>query len=151
MGDLQKKAFIFGSIFTLSNKLQVLGDKFDKSLTIKQWILLAGVFKSESEAPTITEIAKLIGSSRQNVKKMAVILEKSGFVSFEKDQTDARILRICLTEKCKEYLKQREKREEEFLESLFEGFSINEINALACGISKLERNLIELDSDSRNE
>jgi len=136
--DLEKKAQIFGSIFTLANKLQALGDKFDKNLTIKQWLLLASIFKSDSDSPAISEVAAFIGTSRQNVKKMGVILEKEGFVTLTKDPNDARILRISFTRKCLDYLSKREKKEEEFLRQLFDGFEPNEIDVIAEGISKLE-------------
>lgn len=144
MDSAKEKAYIFGSIFTLANKLQVLGDKFDENLTIKQWLLLAGIHKSENEMPTISKIAELIGNSRQNVKKMVLILEKKGFVKIQKDSQDARAQRVSLTEECREYLLQRERRELEFLEQLFEDFKPTEINDLVNGISKLDKNIIKM-------
>lgn len=141
MNDLQDKAYIFGSIFTLSNKLQVLGDKMDPKLTVKQWLFLAGITKCESASPTLSEIAALIGSSRQNVKKMAVILEKQGFIAMSKDERDARMLRVSMTDCCKEYLKQREKSELEFIEEVFCGFEPHELSALSGAIRKLEKNV----------
>ncbi|MDF2567766.1 MAG: MarR family transcriptional regulator [Oscillospiraceae bacterium] len=145
MNNLGEKAYIFGSIFTLSNKLQSLGDKLDNNLTVKQWLLLAGIFKCENDAPTITEVSSLIGNSRQNIKKMVLILEKEGFVTLQKDLNDARILRIGLTEKCLHYLKRREKKELQFLEQLFEGFDPNSVRSLSDGISKLDQNIIEME------
>lgn len=144
MDDVRDKAYIFGSIFTLSNKLQVLGDKFDKNLTVKQWLLLAGIYKSRSEMPTISEVAGIIGNSRQNVKKMLVILEKEGFVRIENDPNDARVQKIKLTEKCLSHMQQREKRELEFLEQLFEGLEPAEIQGMIRGISKLEKNIVSM-------
>lgn len=38
MNELEQQANIFGTIFVLSNRLQVLGDAFDKNITIKQWL-----------------------------------------------------------------------------------------------------------------
>ncbi|HNV34826.1 MAG TPA: MarR family transcriptional regulator [Bacillota bacterium] len=144
METLKKKGYIFASIFTLSNRLQVIGDKFDKDLTVKQWLLLAGILNSGKKAPTLTEVAAIIGSSRQNVKKMAVALEKAGFVNLEKDENDARILRINPTDMCWEHIKKREKREIEFLERLFTGFDIQTLDGLCKGISELERNIAEM-------
>jgi len=40
MNDIAEKAHILGSVFILANRLQVLGDKFDENLTVKQWLLL---------------------------------------------------------------------------------------------------------------
>ena len=66
MNELKKKAYIFGTIFTLSNKLQVLGDEFDENITTKQWLFIVGVSKFQ-DPPTISEVANFIGYSRQNV------------------------------------------------------------------------------------
>ncbi|MBP1926959.1 DNA-binding MarR family transcriptional regulator [Sedimentibacter acidaminivorans] len=145
MDDLNEKAFIFGSIFTLSNKLQILGDKFDEYLTIKQWLLLAGISNSGSDSPTISEVATIIGSSRQNAKKMVSILEKRQFLTVRKDKDDARILRISLTEKCIGYFEERENRELKFIEQLYDGFDSTLIKSLCKGISKLEKNIGEME------
>ncbi|MDF2803210.1 MAG: MarR family transcriptional regulator [Anaerocolumna sp.] len=146
MDYLEEKAYIFGSIFTLSNKLQSLGDRFDHNLTIKQWLLLASIFKCDSDSPTISEVAALIGNSRQNVKKMILILEKEGFVSLIKDSNDARILRVRFTKNCQDYLLQREKKESEFLLKLFEEFNSSEIELLVKSISKLGKNISQMES-----
>lgn len=147
MDNIEEKAHIFGSVFILANRLQVLGDKFDGNLTIKQWLLLVGILKSSVDSPTISEVASFIGNSRQNVKKMALILEKKGFLNLEKDLNDARILRISLTMKCLDYFKQREQRELEFFEKLYVGFDANLIKGLDNGILKLEENIIEMEKE----
>ncbi|MGV8084024.1 MAG: MarR family winged helix-turn-helix transcriptional regulator [Coriobacteriia bacterium] len=135
-----EKVYVFGTIFTLSNKLQLLGDRLDPKLTVKQWLFLAGIMKCDHEAPTLSEIAARIGSSRQNVKKMALILEKQGFVNMKKDSLDARMLRVELTDTCRAHLKRREKMETRFIEDLFSGFAPNELSALSNLIKKLEKN-----------
>lgn len=145
MNYIEEKTHIFGSIFILANRLQVLGDKFDGNLTIKQLLLLVGILKNSSDSPTISEVASFIGNSRQNAKKMALILQKKGFLNLEKDPNDARILRISLTDKCQNYFKLRENRELEFLEKLYDGFDASLIKSLDSGISKLETNIIEME------
>lgn len=141
---MEEKTFIFGAIFTLSNKLQLLGDKIDAKLTVKQWLFLAGVLKCDNDTPTLSEIAARIGSSRQNVKKMALILEKQGFVLMEKDDRDARALRIRLTDACMVHLKQRERAESRFIEELFYNFEVKELSLLSEGLKKLEKNVKEM-------
>jgi len=151
MENTKKKAFIFGSIFTLSNKLQIIGDRFDKRLTVKQWLLLAGIHNSQNKNPTISEVAVIVGNSRQNVKKMLLILEKSGFVTIETDSNDARVQKVKMTNKCLNYLRQRENRELEFLDQLFEGFESDEINELMQAILKLEKNILRLEGLNHDE
>jgi DNA-binding MarR family transcriptional regulator len=142
MNQLEKKAYIVGTIFTLSNKLQVLGDEFDKNITTKQWLFMVGVSKFE-EPPMISELASFIGYSRQNAKRIAASLQKSGFVIVSKDKYDARALRIELAPKCREYFEKRYKREVEFLENIFTGFDSGLLHGLYQGLIKLEQNIKE--------
>ncbi len=151
MNNDQAKAYIFGTIFTLANKLQILGDKFDSNLTVKQWLLLAGIHNSGNNAPTISSIAKIIGNSRQNVKKMILILENKGFVTIESDSKDARVQQIRLTKKCYDYFAKREERELDFLKQLFDGFHTTDIKNLANGIKKLENNIVTMGRANNNE
>ncbi|HHZ00860.1 MAG TPA: MarR family transcriptional regulator [Tissierellia bacterium] len=140
MNELQKKAYIFATIFTLSNRLQTLGDEFDKNFTTKQWLFIVAVSRFK-EPPTITEVANFIGYSRQNAKRIAADLEKAGHIMLQKDENDARALRITINPQCMEYFKKRDKREIEFLEQVFEGFDEELTNNVYEGIVKLEQNV----------
>jgi len=140
MNELELKAYIFGTIFTLSNKLQVLGDEFDPSITIKQWLFLVCVSKFDNP-PTISEIAGFVGYSRQNAKRIADALSEKGFIAIVKDKNDARAWRIELTSKCKGYFERRYEREIEFLEKIFSGFTPELTMDVSGGLTKLEQNI----------
>jgi DNA-binding MarR family transcriptional regulator len=148
MNELKQKAYIFGTIFTLSNKLQVLGDKFDENITTKQWLFILGVSKFQ-EPPTVSEVANFIGYSRQNAKRIAAALQKTGYVMISKDKNDARALRIELTSKCREYFKNRDEREIEFLEKIFTGFDAELTDGLYKGLSMLANNIEVIMNDGR--
>lgn len=150
MNGLEPKAYIFATIFTLSNRLQVLGDEFDKNITIKQWLFALGVSRFK-EPPTISEVANFIGYSRQNAKRIASALHKSGFVTISKDKNDARALRIELTPKCIEYFAERKKREVEFLEELFTGFDAKLTCNFYRGITRLDQNIKTMIAQSKKE
>lgn len=137
MNQTDKQAYIFASMFALSNKMQILGDRLDTNITIKQWLFLIGVFKSESNTPTISEIAQITGYSRQNVKKMALILEDRGFVEVNKDVTDARVSRVSFTDKCMEFLNQIEDKGVEFITRIFADFDERTIDGLYNGLLQL--------------
>lgn len=143
MSDVQEGAYAFGTIFVLANRLQILGDQVDPKLSVKQWLFLAGITRSDSEAPALSELAARIGSSRQNVKKMAILLESRGFITMSRDEADARVLRLALTDYCKQYLKQREQAEIGFLENLFEGFEPQELADLSRTLRKLDGNAVQ--------
>ena len=140
MDELEQKAYIFGTIFALSNKLQVLGDAFDKNITIKQWLFIVGVSKF-GEPPTVTEVAKFVGYSRQNAKRIAAALDERGYIKIIKDRNDARALRIILTQKCTEYFSRRSQRELEFLDRVFTGFDADVTHSVYQGLTRLEENI----------
>jgi len=148
MEVLQMRAYIFAELFALANRVQALGDKVDPGLSIKQWLLIAAISNSGKGAPTITEIAKTIGTSHQNVKKMALILEKRGFISFTNDEKDARIVRVVVTDKCEEYFRLHEQEELKFLEKLFSGFSDEQLQGLYNGMKKLVENVTIMEDNN---
>lgn len=143
MSELEQMAYIFGTIFTLSNKLQVIGDEFDKNVTTKQWLFIIGV-STFPKPPMLSELAKFIGYSRQNAKRIALVLQKNGYVTISADENDARVLRIELTPKCREYFEKRDKREIEFLYNLFSGFDAELTYGLYKGLAGLEKNIKEI-------
>lgn len=147
MSELEKQAFIFGTIFVLANKLQILGDAFDENITIKQWLFLTSVAQFKAP-PTLSEAADYIGYSRQNAKRLAVALAQNGFVIISKDQNDARAMRITLTPKSQKYFKDREEREEAFIQELFEGFDTNLTNGLYQGLYCLEQNIKRMEKEN---
>ncbi len=140
MDESEKKAYIFATMFSLSNKLQVIGDKFDPNITIKQWLLLVGI-STFKEPPTISEVASYVGYSRQNAKRMAAALQDRGFVTITKDANDARASRITCTPKCIEYFTGRSQRELEFLAEIFDGFDAELTDGFYRGLSRLAQNV----------
>ena len=148
MKEIDQKTYIFGAIFILANRLQKLGDKLDENVTVKQWSLMAIISKCEHTAPTLSEVAEMIGSSRQNVKKMALILENQGFVTLNKDTIDARIIRLSLTPKCMKYFQTRAHKEQEFIENLYQGFDNDLINGLYMGVTKLAENIVKMENEN---
>ncbi|WP_148499924.1 MarR family winged helix-turn-helix transcriptional regulator [Paenibacillus ihumii] len=115
-------------------------------MTLKQWLFIAVISKLEQPAPTISEVAKVTGNPRQNVKKMASLLEKQGFVALKKDERDARIVRIHLTPKCIAYFQNRSGKEEAFMSSLFDTFDHKLTDGLYEGIIKLADNVHRMEN-----
>lgn len=146
MRDLQ--GFIYSRIFLFSNKLQIIGDKFDLNITTKQWFLIAIIESFNDKVPTISMIAERLGSSRQNVKKMALILEKKGFVEIIKDENDGRIQRVKVTEYCINYFKERKVKEELYIDDLFQGFNEDMIKNFYKSMSLLEENISRMESNN---
>lgn len=144
---IEKKAYIFGSIFILANKLQNLGDKTFQNITTKQWLLIAALYKAPSDQATLTSLAKTIGSSRQNVKQLALNLEREGLIELKNNSKDARSLLVVPTTYCDEIFKSREEKENEFVENVFKDFKENEIVNLFDAMSKLTVNIYDMEEN----
>ncbi len=149
MGEMSKREFVFGSLFLFANRLQVMGDRWDPDITMKQWFLIVMVAQFEEKPPTLTEVAEFMGSSRQNVKQLALKLEKRKFMRIEKDEKDNRALRLVLTEECNQFFSNRRHREQAFLDELYKGFEEAELDALYKNMYKLGENVFEMDKQSK--
>lgn len=135
-GLLKKQAFVFGNFFLIANKLQVISDKYlEKSgITTKQWFLIAAVQQFGSTPPTLSQVSEHMGSSRQNVKQLALKLEKNGFLHLHQD---SRAVRLVLTEACRSFWKERESVDQQFIEDLFWGMNAEEVDSLCKSMKKV--------------
>lgn len=140
---------IFSSIFILQNRMQTAGDKIQTQISMKQWLLLA-IADCCEEPRTLTNMGNLMGCSRQNVKKLALALEKKGFVHLHLGSNNS----ICieLTEKANEYARNMGQRHSKTLQLLFADFNEEEIkqlfyfySKLYTGVERVENYVRELD------
>lgn len=96
------QADLFGTVFVLAQHLGRLTDSAlaPLDLTSRQWLLLAVLVKAfPDNAPTLTEAASVYGSSRQNVKMIALQLQQRGYLELVTDPSDRRALRLHPTAK----------------------------------------------------
>lgn len=144
---MKEKDNIFGSLLFIAQRWTVNGDKILKEktgITIKQWMLLVileNQFKHKS--PTITETTNIFGTSRQNLKQVALSLQKKGYVDIKPDPNDFRIQRISLTGKhiADFESEENEKWQSKYINSLFKGFTNDELKTFNSLIEKLATNL----------
>jgi DNA-binding MarR family transcriptional regulator len=104
--DLSVEAELFGSLFVFLQKLtrSVDAQLEPFGLTSRQWLLLAVIDTAfGAHSPTISEAAAVYGTSRQNVKQIALQLERRGWLRLEPDRDDARAVRLVLTDRIQEF------------------------------------------------
>lgn len=140
MTEREKQQFIFGIIFLLANKLQLLGDKVTGEITLKQWFLLNILTQMSEEFPNYNDIAGAVGTSRQNVSKMISALNKKGMVELKPSETDQRAIYVRLTQKTFEYFQSKDDAGNLLLDRLFEGFSNEEIEQMAFHLGRVLHN-----------
>lgn len=131
----QAKA-IFSTLFIAGNRLQTLFDQHIPEITLKQFMLLTMVRQS-GEPLSFTQAGKLLGCSRQNIKKLAYVLEKKGYLIISRNEKDVRASYLALTKKCKTYFETIFISYQKELNVLFEAYSTAEIEQLFHLMMKL--------------
>lgn len=133
---------IFSTLFITANRLQTVFDHNIPEITLKQFMLLTLVRQSKEQL-TLTKLGQLLGCSRQNIKKLAYVLEKKGFVEIKQN---GRAISICSTMKLEHYFETVFKSYQKELKYLFEVYNVDEIEQffqlmmkLYDGIEHLEK------------
>lgn len=143
---LHRAQGIFSSIFVLQNRLQTAGEKIQTDLSMKQWHLLA-MMECCPEPCNLTNTGNLMGCSRQNVKKLALALEKKGYVRLLFGDNNS--VQIELKEKAAEYRQEMAQRHAQTLRLLFHDFSEEEIKLLFNLYIKLYAGIEQVESYAR--
>ncbi|MFG6355907.1 MAG: MarR family transcriptional regulator [Acetatifactor sp.] len=139
-----RKKAIFSTLFIAGNKLQTLFDNHIPEISLKQFMLLSVVRQSE-EPLTLTQLGNLLGCSRQNIKKLADVLRKKGFITIQQSPHDTRAMCICPTEKVNDYFINDFSEYQEKLKYLFEVYTDKEIETLFILLSRLYAGIENLD------
>lgn len=133
--ETQVKA-IFSTLFIAGNRLQTLFDNDSPQVSLKQFMLLTMVRQSKEQL-TFTELGKLLGCSRQNIKKLAYALEKKGFVFIEQNENDARALCLRPAQRLHDFFEEMALEHQQKLRYIFELYSDEEIEQLFSLLSRL--------------
>ncbi|KAF1298445.1 MarR family transcriptional regulator [Enterococcus sp. JM4C] len=126
---------IFSSISILQNRLQTLFDKTDTKITMKQFMLLTML--RHSKGSSYTELGKLLGSSRQNIKKLAVLLEKNGFIKIESATGKNNRVQLTLTDYAESYFEKVYADHTTILSDIFADYTDEEIHLFYGLITRL--------------
>jgi DNA-binding MarR family transcriptional regulator len=145
--DADDKHIIFALTFMLSNQIQTIGDSFFEEVSTKQWFVLLVLSVMEGYTPTLNELSEAVGSSHQNVKQLVLKLEQKGYVEINKDDIDARRLRIKLTPKSYEFHNAYQEKSNQFMTKLFDGFTKTELAITKNVMSKMRDTLERMEKD----
>lgn len=145
----QRKA-IFSNLFIAGNRLQTIFDNNIPQISLKQFMLLS-IVRQSSEPLTFTQLGSILGCSRQNIKKLAEILEKKGFIIIQQSPHDTRAMCICPTEKVNDYFENDFLKYQEELKYLFEVYTDEEIETLFVLLSKLYAGIENLEKKTASE
>lgn len=141
---------IFSTLFITGNRLQTVFDNNIPEISLKQFMLLTMVRQSKEQL-TFTQLGKLLGCSRQNIKKLAYALEKKGFVMIKQSKNDVRAFNIYPTEKLENYFDTVFLSYQKELRHLFEVYTPEEIEQLFNLMMKLYTGIDNLEKKSHSE
>lgn len=145
----QSKA-IFSTLFIAGNKLQTLFDHHIPEISLKQFMLLS-IVRQSNEPLTFTQLGNILGCSRQNIKKLADVLMKKGFITIQHSPHDTRAMCICPLKKVNDYFQNDFSEYQEELKYLFEVYTDEEIETLFKLFTKLYAGIENLEKRIDNE
>ncbi|MDO5521160.1 MAG: MarR family transcriptional regulator [bacterium] len=138
--NIQEEYAIYGMLFSLSNRIQTIGDKVFKDITIKQQFLMIALGMFE-QPPTLKEMGDLIGCSYQNVKRMAEHLQEENYLTITQDETDKRKLLLVPTKKMDQVAAENEQVTVEFMKALYNGISKEDLQTTLKTLIKMDHNI----------
>ena len=137
------QAFLLGLLSAFDNRYQASADNFMKEITWKQFFAIICI-RLCKEAPTLNDLAEIMGSSHQNVKQILLKLERKGFVSMTADGKDRRKQRVVLTDKCGEFCEKNDAPSKAIIGRIFEGIEESKLLTTIETIMAMERNVSKL-------
>jgi len=128
---------VFRLAIVLAQELRTLMDQRlqESGLTTQQSALLT-VIEIARRPPSMTEAARSLGMSHQNVKQLAVALERKGFLNMVPDEHDARSKRLETTRKHKRFWSKRDPHDHAIVTEWLGNLSEEETTALAELLAK---------------
>ena len=138
---LSEYEIFYGLLFAVSNKLQARADKMLPEITSRQHFLLIVLSVFKDKYPSLKEVAIAVGSSYQNVKKMADSLEKKGFIFLKRDEFDKRKYNIMMTDKVAAFSEAVDEEAKLFMRDLYQGLTKEDLQHAIAVLTQMELNL----------
>lgn len=124
-------------LFSTTNKIQQEGDKIFSELTTRQFMTMVAIVHIPEEERTINNIARMMGTSKQNVKQIIVSLEKKEILYLVEHPTDKRAKKVVVTEQGKNICTRESVVGNKFLEEMAKGLRDEELEQLWTLLNKL--------------
>ena len=143
MSHKEHKLYLFDRIILIAQKWQDEADRLLEKrmgLTLRQWMLILAIDEEfRDHLPALSEAAHKFGTSRQNIKRLSLELQKKEFLIIVHDPKDHRILRLVLTGKHRRFMEGEENEiwMAGFLNQFFKEISDGELQDLIRGIEKI--------------
>lgn len=141
--DIYREIFLmqqtYATLFSLANKLQVRGDEYLESLTSRQYMTMVAIAHLPEDKATFNNIARKLGSTKQNVKQIVTAMQNKGYVDVTPNPEDRRAVNVIITETGKRVLYEVSEKGIFLMAKLFKDFSNEELETFWGMLKKLYR------------
>jgi len=127
------------TLFSVTNKLQMQGDKHLQDMTIRQILAIPALFHAPDGKATINHIARSMGTTKQSAKQIVAAMEKKGYLAVIPSEQDKRAVNIEITAEGQQAFIKCSERTDEFLANIFCDFTTEELEAFSLLLQKLYR------------
>lgn len=127
----------YATMFSLTNKLQIAGDNSLNGMTIRQYMTVVAILHLAEDETTINNIARKLGTSKQNANRMVSGIERLGYISSFQSEKDKRAANIRLTEIGKKKMVECSEEITNFMADVFHSFGTSELETLWRLLKKL--------------
>ncbi|MCG9546304.1 MarR family transcriptional regulator [Vibrio sp. Isolate33] len=125
-------------IFKVSGLLNAEGDKLTEELGLSsaRWKVMGAIEKSD-DLVTVSQIARIMGQSRQATQRVTDIMVKDGLLTWFDNPNHKKAKLVNMTEKGKEAYALLDKKQEVWAESGAEGIARDELDKALITLKKM--------------
>ena len=127
------------TLFSVTNKLQMQGDKHLQDITIRQMLAIPALVHAPDGKATINHLARSMGTTKQSAKQIVDTMERKGYLSVAPSEQDKRAVNVTITSEGQSAFKVCSERTDEFLVDIFADFTTEDLETLCTLLQKLYR------------
>ncbi len=120
----------YATLMAVANKLEAQDDKYYKGLTSRQYMAILAVFHLPPEETTLKNIAKKLGTTKQNVNQLISAIEKKGYIIITTSERDKRAINVKVTEPGIQAILECSETGVIFMSKVFKKFTEHELDTL---------------------
>ena len=137
--DLMLAQQALATLFSVTNKLQMRGDKQLRDITLRQMLAIPALLHAPDGKATITHIARHMGTTKQNAKQIVAAMARKGYLSVAPSGQDRRAVNVNVTPEGERAFRVCAERVDEFMANIFRTFGTEELEAFCSLLQKLYR------------
>jgi DNA-binding MarR family transcriptional regulator len=130
---------VLGTLFAVTNKIQMRGDKYLKDLSVRQMKAMGAIIHLPAGKATINNIARFMGTTKQSAKQIVDIMAKKQYLSTSPSERDKRAVNVAITPQGEQIIRTCSERNNEFVADIFQEFTTEDLETLWALLKKLYR------------